>query len=262
MTRAECIVHRDLAAFVDGELRGASVLDVLHHLAECRACASEVAHLRSLGDTIRATLPSDTSPPELEGLASTVISRTRAESAESWPGVFRRAQEDWHWVIVGSGAIAATLVSTLILSAILAFGPMPDRADSISAFYTNFRTPAGDLYLLATPVGLDQEPVLVRLNEDGALGSGGSAARVVQATWFATRARAEADLVGALQDAMTFQGQTVALNRMSPQRRRLAESLLTEISRYRTTAPIPRGASLAVHEVRLEASASVTAKGL
>ncbi len=131
------------------------------------------------------------------------------------------------------GAIAATLASTLILSAILAFGPMPDRADSISAFYTNFRTPAGDLYLLATPVGLDQEPVLVRLNEDGALGSGGSAARVVQATWFATRARAEADLVGALQDAMTFQGQTVALNRMSPQRRRLAESLLTEISRYR-----------------------------
>ena len=48
-------------------------------------------------------------------------------------------------------------------------------------------------------------------------------------------------LVGALQDAMTFQGRTVALNRMSPQRRRLAESLLTEISRYRTTAPIPQG---------------------
>ena len=130
--------------------------------------------MRSLGDTIRATRPSDMSPPDLEGLASTVISRTRAESAESWPGIFRRAQEDWHWVIVGSGAIAATLVSTAILSAILAFGPMPDRADSISAFYTNFRTPAGDLYLLATPAGLDQEPVLVRLNEDGALGSGGS----------------------------------------------------------------------------------------
>src|SRR5688572_14098899 len=134
MTTAECRTHRDLAAFVDGELRGASVLEVLHHLNECAACTAEVAYLRSIGDTMRQTIPSESVPLELEGLASTVISRTRAESAESWPGVFRRAQEDWHWVIVGAGAIGATFVSTLVLSAILAFGPKPDRADSISSF--------------------------------------------------------------------------------------------------------------------------------
>ncbi len=165
MITPECIVQRDLGAFVDGELRGASVLEVLHHLEGCPDCAAEVAYLRSLGDTMRQTIPSESVPPELDGLASTVISRTHAESAESWPGIFRRAQEDWHWVIVGAGAIAATFVSTLVLSAILAFGPKPDRADSISAFYTNFRTPAGDLYLLATPAGRDQEPIWV--NENG-----------------------------------------------------------------------------------------------
>jgi hypothetical protein len=257
MTTRECTFQHDLAAFVDGELRGTSVLEVLHHLDVCAECAAEVVNLRSIGDTIRQTMPSEPLVPELDGLASTIISRTRAESAESWPGIFRRAREDWHWVIVGAGAIAATFVSTLGLSAILAFGPKPDRADSISAFYTNFRTPAGDLYLLATPVGQDQEPIWV--NEDG---GPAASARVVHATWFATRARAEADLVDALQDAVTDGGHTLALNRMSPQRRRLTESLLTEISRYRTTAPIPRGASLAVHQVRLEASASVTAKGL
>jgi hypothetical protein len=260
MITIECSVHRDLAAFVDGELRGAAVLDVLQHLERCSDCAAEVASLRAIGDRMRALLPAESVPAELEGLASTIISRTRAESAESWPGMFRRAQEDWHWVIVGVGAIAATFVSTLTLSAILAFGPKPDRADSISAFYTNFRTPAGDLYLLATPAGRDQqEPVWVNEN--------GGPAPVVHATWFATRARAEAaraeaDLVGALQDAVTVQGHTVALNQMTPKRRRLTESLLVEISRYRTTAPIPQGSPLKVHQVRLEASASVTAKGL
>lgn len=257
MITIECSVHRDLAAFVDGELRGAAVLDVLQHLERCRDCAAEVADLRAIGDTIRLNVPTESVPAGLDGLASTVISRTHAESAESWPGVFRRAQEDWHWVIVGAGAIAATFVSTLALSAILAFGPKPDRADSISSFYTNFRSPAGDLYLLATPVGQDQEPVW--LNENGGLAS---SARVVQANWFVTRSRMEADLVDALQDAVTDGGHTLALNRMSPQRRKLTESLLTEISRYRTTAPIPRGASLEVHQVRLEAFASVTAKGL
>jgi hypothetical protein len=258
MITSECTVQRDLAAFVDGELRGNNVLEVLHHLEECAACAAEVAAMRALGDRIRSTVAHDALPPELNGLASTVISRTRAESAQSWPSVFQRAQEDWHWVIVGSGSVAATFVSTLLLSAILAFGPKPDRADSISAFYTNFRTPAGDLYLLATPAGHDQEPVWV--NENGGLAS--SSARVVQATWFATRAREEANLVGALQDAVTDGGHTLALSRMSPQRRKLTESLLTEISRYRAAAPIPPGAPLEIHEVRLETSASVTAKGL
>ncbi len=180
MITPECIVHRDLA-----RLR--------RRRAPGRQCARGAASSRGMPRTVpprsptfdrsatrcAQTIPSESVPPELDGLASTVISRTRAESAESWPGIFRRAQEDWHWVIVGAGAIAATFVSTLVLSAILAFGPKPDRADSISAFYTNFRTPAGDLYLLATPAGRDQEPIWVNEN-----GGPAASARVVHATWF------------------------------------------------------------------------------
>ena len=257
MITTECSVHRDLAAFVDGELRGAAVLDVISHIEACRECADEVDYLRSIGDTLRATMQGESGPPALEGLASTVVSRSRAESAESWPGILQRARDDWHWMIVGSGAVAATLVSTLVLSAILAFGPKPDRSDSISSYYNNFGAPAGELYFLATPAGQDQEPVW--LDESGGLAS---SARVLHASWFVTRARAEAELVGALQDAVTDGGHTLALNRMSPQRRRLTESLLAEISRYRTIGPIPRGSALEVHEVRLEAFARVTAKGL
>lgn len=263
MSTPECVLRYDLSAFVDGELRGASVLEILQHLDKCPSCAAEVAQLRALGETIRGTtIHTEPLPPELDGLASTVISRTRAEAAESWLGVLRRAREDWHWAIVGAGSIAATFVSTVALSAILAFGPKPDRADSISAFYTRFRAPAvGEVYLLASPVGQDQEPRWVDEN-----GGPVASARAVQADWFVTRARAEAraeaDAVGALQDAVMVHGQMLAFDQMSPERRKLTESLLAEISRYRITAPVPPGVPLKVHEVRFETSASVTAKGL
>jgi hypothetical protein len=61
---------------------------------------------------------------------------------------------------------------------------------------------------------------------------------------------------------VTNDGRAVLFSEMSPERQREAESLLEEINRFRTAAPLPRGVSLAVHEVRLVASASVTAKGL
>ncbi len=258
MIGSDCALHRDdIAAFADGELRGAGVLRVLQHLEHCDACSEEVAELRALGDAMRVAALADPAPPKLDGLASTVVSRSRAEAAQSWMNVFRRAHEDWHWAIVGSGAVAATLVSTLALSAILAFGPKPDRNDSISAFYTNFRASAGQLYLVATPVGQDdQEPLVLHVDENGA-----SRTTTVYATWFAERMRTEAAVVDALHEAVTTQGQTVAWNAMSPKRRRETASLLEEINRFRTAAPLPYGVALAVHEVRLIASASVTAKG-
>jgi hypothetical protein len=257
MSVSDCTLHRaDIAAFVDGELRGAGVLRVLQHLEHCEDCATEAAELRALGETIRGARPGEALPAGLEGLASTVVSRSKAEDAESWSSVFRRAHEDWHWMIVGSGAVAATFVSTLVLSAILAFGPKPDRNDSLSAFYTNFRTSAGQLFLVATPVGQDdQEPLLLEVNENGA-----SRTAAVYATWY--ERRTEAAVVDALQEAVTAEGQTLALSEMSPQRRRYTESLLEQISRFRTAAPLPDGVALAVHEVRLFASASVTANGL
>jgi hypothetical protein len=259
MNASECLVHRDdLAAFVDGELRGASVLRLLDHVERCEACAAVVADLRALGESIRLAAPGDPAPPELDGLASTVTSRTRAEHAESWASVLRRAQEDWHWMVVGAGAVAATFVSTLVLSAILAFGPKPDRQGSLSSYITslNHRTPAGTLYLVATPVGEDREPLVLQVDEHGAPRT------VVYATWYAERSRNEADVVDELQQIVMRDDRAVAFDRMTPERRRQTEVLLGEINRFRTSGPLPYGVSLAVHEVRLFASASVTVKGL
>lgn len=259
MSARQCAVRHDLEAFVDGELRGVRVLEVLDHLDQCDACSEDVAALRTLGETIRANMPAGPMPQGLEGLASTVVSRTRAEAAESWPGVWRRAQEDLHWVVVGVGAVAATFVSTLLLSAILAFGPKPDREDSLSALIANVRLPAGTLFLWATPVG-DEGPMLVQVDEDGV---SVPRAMVQYATWSTDSSRTEAELVDALQEAVTADGQTLALERMDPKRRRQAETLLQEISRLRAASPLPLGvAALEVHEVRLLASARVTVKGL
>ena len=134
MTTICAAVARDLGAFVDGELRGPARARVFEHLGTCAACAREVERLRALGELLRASV--DSASPDraaLAGLASTVLSRTRAEEDESWAGTVRRATEDWHWVLVGSGSIAATLTVTLLASAVLVFGPKPLRADSLAA---------------------------------------------------------------------------------------------------------------------------------
>jgi anti-sigma factor RsiW len=254
----ECTVRPDIAAFVDGELRGARVLQVLRHLDGCSACAAHAEDLRALGNAIRTQAPDDLPPVGLEGLASTIVSRTRAEAAESWRGMFLRAQEDWQWLFVGAGAVAATLVSTLLLSAILAFGPKPGRQDSLSSFIANFGAPAGTLFLWAAPVGQNQEPRLVQVDD----GSPAASSATLALARRADRTPSEAALVDALQEAVTSHGRIVALEMMEPEHREYIESLLQEISRLRSISPLPAGAPLNVLEVRLVASTSVTAKGL
>jgi hypothetical protein len=163
-----------------------------------------------------------------------------------------------HWVLVGTGAVAATFVSTVVLSVMLAFGPKPDRADSLSALIESPKPSAGMLFLWATPVGSDRD-FLVPVNDGG---PAVSSAVFAFATRVADRSTSEAALVDALQEAVTERGQTLALQRMNPERRVYTEALLEEISRFRTTGPMPLGATLAVREVVLLASASVTVKGL
>ena len=258
MKASDCRFPRDeITAFADGELRGSRVLGVLRHLDRCDACADEVEALRGLGDVLRrAVSKTDVAPSELAGLAGTVVSRARAEAAQSWTSVLRRACEDWHWAIVGSGALVATLVSTLALSAILAFGPKPDRDDSISAYYTNFRMSAGQLYVVATPVGHDHNPVVFEVNDRGTL-----RANVEHAAWYPER-RSEAALVDALQQVVMADGYVIGIDEMSPERRRETLSLLEEINHFRTASPWPDNIEFAVRQVRLVASTSVTVKGL
>ena len=72
----------------------------------------------------------------------------------------------------------------------------------------------------------------------------------------------EAQLVGALAEALTRHGRVINLYLMTPEDRRYTESLLDEINRLRFTEPLAVGAALAVHQVRLVTSTGVSAKGL
>jgi len=259
MLRIDCRVNRgDLDAFVDGELRGARVLDVLRHLESCRACTAYVDDLRQIGEQLRVEGTADPDARVFDGLASTVVSRTRAEHAASWRALARRASEDWHWVLVGAGAMTATIVSTAILSVILAFGPRPQRDDSLSALIAHSAWSRGDVILVyATPAGTDRGLFFVN---DAYYGWGRDSRAVANlASQVVDRSTPEPELVNALLELMTREG---ALDRMDPRDRDHAESLLQQINSRRANGPAPLGAPLYVHEVRYWTETSVSAKGL
>ena len=250
-------LRRDLAAFVDGELRGDRVLRVLGHREHCTECSEHVQALRELGEELRAEAPADPPAQLFDGLASTVISRTKAETQLSWRAKIRRAHEDWHWPLVGAGAISATFVSFMLVSAILAFGPRPERDDSLSAMIANYGTPAGIVFLYAAPVG-DEDAQLVQV-EDG--NPNASRQAVLLASRSADRAPSEAQLVSALAEILTRHGRVVSLDRLSPSDRSAALFLLQEIRGMRAGgAAFPaKPDQLRVIEVRLVTSMSVSA---
>lgn len=144
-------IHPQLDAYADGELSGAERLRIYQHLQRCAPCASRAVAIRALGDALRASAASRDVPGSairaVDGLASTVTSRVRAEQAQSWRAMFREAREDWHWVLIGGGSLVATLVVTAVVSAVLTFGPKPQRDDSLAAIVASpAPVPAGYLF--------------------------------------------------------------------------------------------------------------------
>jgi hypothetical protein len=236
MSRHGCdAIQQQLGPFVDGELTGAERLRVVHHLDQCENCASELGGLRALGETIR-TLSGASEPhaPDLAGLAAGVISRSRAEADLSWRAWFERASEDWHWVIVGTGAVAATFVSALLLSAILAFGPEPERRDSLAGIYSHLQP---DLVLaFATPMPLPQDIVLLSAEHQPGPARVGTA-WTAAAYW----PRVEAHLVEELVWTVTRGGSAARLDEGDPTDRLIQEALLEEITRLRLAEPMMVG---------------------
>ena len=152
MTTVACkAVHSQFNEFVDGELAGAEMLRVSQHLETCVTCADAVAGLRGLGAVLREAASVEAAVPPMLGLAGGVVSRIAAEESQSWRGIFRRGVDDWHWVIVGGGSVAATFISVVFAAALLLFGPVPVREDSLSALISNLGAPAGRLLIEATP---------------------------------------------------------------------------------------------------------------
>ncbi len=138
MNDGDCVaIRHNLDAFVDDELTGAERLRVSDHLDHCADCRSRLQDLLVIGDFVRLRGEAEAPLSELAGLAGGVISRTRAEADLSWRRLLGRASEDWHWAVVAGGSLAATFASTLSLTAILSFGPAPERQDSVAGYYTS-----------------------------------------------------------------------------------------------------------------------------
>jgi anti-sigma factor RsiW len=257
---ASCDAVRPLlGSYVDGELRGHELADVSRHLETCLACGREAEGLSGLGDLLRSAAHDAPPPPEMGGLAGGVVSRVGAESAQSWHGLFERAVEDWHWVIVGAGSVAATFVSTMFLSLVLTFGPAPQRPDSLAALMSNLGSPAGTLFLIATPVSGNGDWVVMQVDDGRPQASRAMTALVRPAS---AERLSERELVDRLSDAVTRKGRLIDLNEMHPMDRMYTEALLDEINSLHTREPAQAGGTVSVGGVRLVASTGVSAKGL
>lgn len=125
-------VRNQLNAFADGELRGDALRRVSHHVEQCSVCSASVDDISDLGNILRSGLELEAELPDLAGLADGVVSRVRAENHESWRGMFERATEDLHWVLVGVGSVAAAFVSALVVSVVVQ-SSVGQRGDSLAA---------------------------------------------------------------------------------------------------------------------------------
>ena len=223
----------------------------------CERCRARLDEITEVGDLLRG-LPDRGLPAEIDGLAGRVVSRVGAESAQSWQRLAERAFDGWHWSVVGVGAIASTFVVTSLLSFLLAFGPGPERDDSLSALINNLGSSPGVLFVWATPgPGGDSVVMLV---DNGQPQPDMFTAGLAEASGY--RMPTEREMVGALADAITRRGRVVPLESLRPDERRYAEALLNGLSRLRWSGPASGAGRVVVHEVRLVTGLSVTAKGL
>jgi hypothetical protein len=133
-------VRSYLNAFVDGELRGETLRGVSQHVETCASCSETIGEIGQLGNLLRGGLAFQAEPPDLAGLADGVVSRIRAEEHESWRGIFERATEDLHWVMVGVGSVVAAFISALVVSFVVQSGMGGQRGDSLAAMLNTLAT--------------------------------------------------------------------------------------------------------------------------
>ena len=249
---------RSLGPFIDGELDGVRMLRMSRHLETCDDCAIALEEMQSVGQLLRDVPPAEPHQELFAGLAASVVSRSHAESAVSWRATLSRGLDDWHWAIVGGGSIAATFVSTSVLSVILAFGPAPQREDSLSGMMTSLGSPSGYFFVFASPTGQPGEDVRMIQVENGRP----TAPRLVSDLVVSREhmPATEAELVAWFQQTVTRDDRVVSLENLGPDQRVVAEALLDEITRLRSRHSESHGRSFQVHEIRLVTSTGVSAK--
>jgi hypothetical protein len=127
MARGCWQVRRQLSAFHDSELPVGEQIAVQAHLRECPACAAELSEMDALGSCLRTgALAAGVRPEELEGLPSMVVSRMKAEEAESISGRTGQLFEDLHLVWAALGATGATVACVALIAFIWYYAiPLP-----------------------------------------------------------------------------------------------------------------------------------------
>jgi anti-sigma factor RsiW len=121
-----------LSAYHDGELEVEDQIALEGHLRECGACRNEARQLQSLSALIRVGAVVATPAVELDGLASSVVSRLKAERAESFSGQTSRLFDDLHLVWAALGATGATVACLAIIFTLFYFATR-ERPDSLGA---------------------------------------------------------------------------------------------------------------------------------
>jgi hypothetical protein len=266
MKSQECRVQR-LAEYVDGELSGIEMLHVSRHIEQCAACDEEAQNLRRMGEMLRHAARPEAAPDMLGGLAGSVVSRVSAERAQSWRALFSRAVEDWHWFLVGFGSVTAAFISITFVSAVLQFGPAPERQDSVAALLSNqdwhvVNSQDGSIWVWATPIRGNEYRIMLTSRERAEA----IAATKGPAAVFLT----EQEVVGALGAALTGSGKPIDLQSMTPGMRshalaligRLRDLQLKDDSRTISSGGSQQGDRGTVYRMQFVTNTEVTAKGL
>jgi hypothetical protein len=149
-----------LSAYRDGELPVAQQIAVEAHLRSCRECAAAAADLDEIGSLLRDGVAGVDG--ELAGLASTVVSRVKAERQQSIRGWTERAFEDMHFVWAALGAAGATVACAAIVFGIFYYATHV-RADSLGAMLATMSKPEGSN---EKPLPLDGRFLLPSANVD------------------------------------------------------------------------------------------------
>ena len=236
MTSTCAAIGVHLGGYVDGELDPRRRVLVARHLADCESCAAEHRILRELGDLLRGAAEQSTHEVGLEGLAAGVISRSRAEQAQSWRALVDHAVEDWRWTLVGAGSVAAAAVTVLLVAGIFALGPRQEPDESLAVALHHLRMPADKFFIIATPAGSDQLPQLLQLEDtQGDASSEAAAGAAPEALATPT----DSDLAFALSLAVVGpDGRMNDLRAMSQAGREHTEALLDEIQRRSSAPPV------------------------
>jgi hypothetical protein len=136
MTWSCSVVRRRLAEYHDGELTIEDRVGVQTHLRSCTGCRAESEEFGAVGPLLRASVAERAhllDSHDLDGLASGVVSRLKAEDDESLPRTFERMFEDLHLVWAALGGAAATLACLAITVGLIYFCNRTERPDSLAA---------------------------------------------------------------------------------------------------------------------------------